>query len=182
LEGEFYETRNFIADSDFRKHCCSSSGIDTADPCWVESDAPVGRCATEEVLGRNLFGATDDKKAANMLIAGARAKEQASINLVDELRQQVTDINQQDAFKAKAQIRLAITQEELVSRQIDMTITRLEEALRVLDYAVDSNSEPPPWGWGWGWGWKWGWSHDFKSNTLQNNAPSTNSNKQPTKK
>jgi hypothetical protein len=160
----------------------SSSGIDTADPCWVESDAPVGRCTTEQVLGRNLFGATDDKKAANMLIAGAKAKEQASISLVDELRSQVTDINQQDAFKAKAQIRLAITQEEFVSRQIDMTIARLEEALRVLDYDVDSNSEPPPWGWGWGWGWKWGWSHDLKNNALQNNAPSTNNNKQPIKK
>jgi hypothetical protein len=160
----------------------SSSGIDTADPCWVESEVPVGKCTTEQVLGRNLFGAIDDKKAANLLIAGAKAKEQASICMVDELRSQVTDINQQDAFKAKAQIRLAITQEELVSRQIDMTIKRLEDALRTLDYAVDSNSEPPPWGWGWKWGWGWQWSCGPKNKNLQNTPPFSNNNKQPMKK
>ena len=48
-----------------------------------------------------------------------------------------------DALKAKAQIDVAIVQEETVSRQIDATIKRLEEALWLLDYVIDSNSEPP---------------------------------------
>jgi hypothetical protein len=164
----------------------SSTGPDMADPCWVESDAPVGRCTTEDVVGRNLFGAIDDKKAANQLIAGAKAKEQASLSLVDELRQQVTDINQQDAFRAKTQIRFAITQEDLACRQIDITIARLEDALRVLDYGVDSNSEfqffRPPLGWGWGWGWSWGPKNNKNDNSLQNTPSCFRGNKPIIKK
>ena len=60
----------------------NSAGIDTADPCWVESDAPVGRCTTEQVLGRNLLGAIDNKKIANQLITDAKAREQASVQLI----------------------------------------------------------------------------------------------------
>jgi hypothetical protein len=125
----------------------SSNGIDTADPCWVESDVPW-QCTTEQVMLRNLLGATDDKEAANQLIADAKAKERASIQLITDLQKQMNGKERMNAIKAKAQISVAIVQEETASRQIDATIKRLEEALRLLDYEVDSNSGPtlfPPW-------------------------------------
>jgi hypothetical protein len=126
----------------------SSAGIDAADPCWVESDAPVGLCTTEQVMLRNLLGATDDKKTANQLIADAKAKECASVQLITDLQKQMNSKDQMNAYRAKAQISIAIAQEEMVSRQIDATIKRLEDALRLLNYEVDSNSEPTlflPW-------------------------------------
>jgi hypothetical protein len=129
----------------------SSTGIDTADPCWVESDAP-NLCTTEQVMLRNLLGATDNKKIANQLIADAKAKERASIQLITDLQKQMNGKERMNAIKAKAQIFVAITQEEIASRQIEATIKRLEDALRLLNYEVDPNSEPPlprPWGWQW---------------------------------
>jgi hypothetical protein len=119
----------------------SSSEPDASDPCWVESNAPVGQCTTEQVLGRNLFGAIDDKKAANLLIAEAKAKERASLYLIDELRQS-GDVNRPDAFRAKTKICTALFQEEMVSWEIKATMKRLEESLRILDYWIDLNSEP----------------------------------------
>jgi hypothetical protein len=126
----------------------SSTGIDTADPCWVESDAPVGLCTTEQVMLRNLLGATDNKKIASQLIADAKAKERASIQLITDLQKQMNGKERMNATRAKAQISVAIVQEEIASRQIDATIKRLEDALRLLNYEVDSNSGPtwfPPW-------------------------------------
>jgi hypothetical protein len=125
----------------------NSAGIDTADPCWVESDAPW-QCTTEQVMLRNLLGATDDKKAANQLIADAKAKEHASVQLITDLQKQMNSKERMNATRAKAQISVAIVQEEMVSRQIDATIKRLEDALRLLNYEVDPNSGPtwfPPW-------------------------------------
>jgi hypothetical protein len=134
----------------------SSTGSDTADPCWVESDAPVGRCTTEQVMLRDLLGATDNKKIANELIKDAKAKEQASVVLITELQKQMNGKDKIDAWKAKSQITVAIVQEEAACRQIDTTIKRLEAALDLLNYDIDPNSEPPmPWPWHWK---HWQWS------------------------
>jgi hypothetical protein len=131
----------------------SSAGIDSADPCWVESEVPVGLCTTEQVMLRDLIGATDDKKAASRLITDAKAKERASVQLITELQKQMNNKEKMNAYWAKAQICVAISQEEMVSRQIDATIKRLENALQLLNYEVDSNREPPvPWAWQWSYG------------------------------
>ena len=128
----------------------SSTGIDTADPYWVESDAPVGKCTTEQVMLRDLFGATDDKKAANQLIADAKAKERASVQLITDLQKQMNGIEKINAIKAKAQISVAIVQEEAASQLIKTTINRLDGALQLLNYEVDPNSDSPvPWPWQW---------------------------------
>jgi hypothetical protein len=130
----------------------SSTGIDAADPCWVESDAPVGKCTTEQVLGRNLLGATDDKKAANLLIADAKSKEQASITLIVDLQKQMKGKDSFNAFRARILVQTAIFQEDAASKQIDMTIKSLDSALLLLNYEVDSNDANLPWFWPYNWG------------------------------
>ena len=121
----------------------NNPGPDAADPCWVESDAPLGRCTLEEVVVRDIVGATEDKTAARQSIADAIAKEQASLVLIEQLRRQTKGAQQQDLLNAKAQIQVAVTQERIVSLQIDTTIRRLEEALRLLGYETDNNSVTP---------------------------------------
>jgi hypothetical protein len=125
----------------------SSSEPDAADPCWVESDAPFGQCTAEQVLGRNLFGATEDKVAANQLITDAKAKERASVKLIDELRKQMKGKDLFDALRARALVNIATVQEEMASRQINMTIEWLEEALCLLGYEEEENREPCGWPW-----------------------------------
>ena len=121
----------------------SNSEPDAADPCWVESDAPIGQCTTEQVMVRNLLGATEDKIAAIQSIDDAKAKERASLELIEELRRQINSHGHRDAAnRAKMQIRIALLQELIVSRQIEATIRRLEEALRLLGYEIDPNSAP----------------------------------------
>ena len=134
----------------------NSTGSDTADPFWIKSDAPVSRCTTEQVMLRDLLGATDNKKIANALIKDAKAKEQASLVLITELQKQMNGKDKMDARKAKSHITVAIVQEETARRQIDATIKRLETALDLLNYDVDPNTEPPiPWPWQWK---HWQWS------------------------
>jgi hypothetical protein len=117
----------------------NSTGIDIADPCWVESEAPVGRCTTEQVLLRDLLGATDNKELAGRLIDDAKAKERASVNLITELQREMNNRDKIKATMAKVQINVAIIQEDIASRQIDATLERLRNALRLLDYVI----EPP---------------------------------------
>jgi hypothetical protein len=115
---------------------------DAADPCWVESDAPIGQCTAEQVMVRNLLGATEDKAAAIQSIDDAKAKERASLELIEELRRHMRGHEQREALWAKAKICIALLQEQIASRQIDATIRRLEEALLLLGYEVDPNSAP----------------------------------------
>ncbi len=121
----------------------SNSEPDIADPCWVESDAPIGRCTAEQVMVRNILGAIKDKTAASQSIADAKAKERASLELIEELRRQINKRQYQNTHKAKTQIHIALVQEQIASMKIDTTIKRLEEALRLLGYEVNTNSTPP---------------------------------------
>jgi hypothetical protein len=120
-----------------------NSAPDIADPCWVESDAPLGRCTTEEIIVRDILNATENKAIARQSISDAIAAEQASLVLIEQLRRQTKGTQQQDLLNAKAKIQIAVTQERVVSLQIDATIRRLEEALRLLGYETDNNSVTP---------------------------------------
>ncbi|GEM_PF-6997921 len=120
----------------------NSAGIDSADPCWIEATEPIP-CTTEQVMLRDMLGAVDNKRIANQLINDAKAKERASIQLITELQKDMNLKNKLDAIKAKAQINVALTQEEIALKQIETTIGRLENALFLLDYEIDSNDNPP---------------------------------------
>jgi hypothetical protein len=120
----------------------SDSGPDAADPCWIESDAPIGQCSAEQVVVRNLVGATEDKADAKRSIANAINKEQASMELIKQRLWQMRGRERRNALRAKVYILLAILQEHKASHQIDATIEQLEEALRLLGYEMDAGNDP----------------------------------------
>lgn len=119
-----------------------SSEPDVADPCWVESDAPIGQCSTEQVMVRNLIEATEYKEVASQSIAEAINREQASMELIKQRLWQMRGRERRNALRAKVYILLAILQEHKASHQIDASIEQLEEALRLLGYEMDAGSEP----------------------------------------
>jgi hypothetical protein len=122
----------------------NSDANDAADPCWVEPGAPAGQCTTRQMIVRNLTGATDNKKLVNDLLKDAKAKETASSKLVDDLKKDLKGRELFNAMRAKSQITIATIQEDIASRQINVTISWLESAMWLLSEDNNPNQKPKP--------------------------------------
>ncbi|UCC22461.1 MAG: LamG domain-containing protein [Planctomycetota bacterium] len=123
----------------------SSPDIDNSDPAWVESDAPVGICSPEGLVERNVNEALEIKLNILDEILEALAREDASVNILDDLfgEAQYGHLDKRDIIKAKQEIHSAIQGEEQAIDSLEKSAGDLEDSLEALS-GQDGSPESPP--------------------------------------
>ncbi len=112
----------------------STPDVDSSDPNWVDSDAPVGICTLDSLLERNISNVLDIKAEILDLLDIALSKEDALLGYMDDAfhNGQLDNLNKGDVVKAKQKVMGAIQQEEQAETAVDQSIEKLDDALNTL--------------------------------------------------
>ena len=115
--------------------------VDSADPAWVESDAPIGICTTGGLIERNITRALESKQRALEEIEAALANENATIGVLEALfrSRDYGNLDKNDIVKAKQEIHSAVQNEQRSTDTLEKSIEKLEDSLSVLGYEVEPN-------------------------------------------
>jgi hypothetical protein len=110
--------------------------VDSSDPAWVDSDAPIGICTAKGLVERNLLRVFDMKETILEILEDAIATEDATKEFLDELFKsgEIGDLKKGDVVKAKQKIMGAIQQEEQAETAVGQSIEKLIDALNALGY------------------------------------------------
>jgi len=115
--------------------------VDSADPAWVESDAPIGICTTGGLIERNITRALESKQRALEEIEAALANENATIGVLEALFRSrgYGNLDKNDIVKAKQEIHSAVQNEQRSTDTLEKSIEKLEDSLSILGYEVEAN-------------------------------------------
>jgi len=115
--------------------------VDSADPAWVDSDAPIGICTTGGLIERNISRALESKQRALEEIEAALINENATIGVLEELfrSREHGDWSRKDIIKARQDIHLAIQPQQHSLDTLEKSIEKLEDSLSVLGYEIEPN-------------------------------------------
>ena len=122
----------------------NSPDIDDSDPCWVDSDAPVGICTLEGLVKRDLSGVFDAKLNILEQLDEAMAQEQIVLDMLNThfKNRDFGTAEKKDVVKAKQEIHTAIQHEVQAETDVYKSINSLTEALLALDCEVDPHNHP----------------------------------------
>lgn len=113
---------------------------DSADPMWVESDAPVGICSSHLIAKNLIEKAIKSKKAMLTELQKQIENENTAIDALNEMldNKEFDIVNRRDIIHAKNDIHTAIQSEKLCGLQLNKSIKRLIESLLNLasDYEI----------------------------------------------
>ncbi len=120
----------------------STPDVDSSDPAWVESDAPIGICTTCQIARRATERALERKAALLEELLAALAQEWATYEAFEELLESgdYCDLNKGDIVTAKQKIHSAIQHQEQAIDALEKSLEKLKDTLSALGY----EPEPPP--------------------------------------
>ncbi len=122
----------------------NSPGIDDSDPCWVDSEAPVGFCTLEGLVRRDLSGVFDAKLNILQELDEAMAQENIVLDMLNThfKNRDFGTASKNDVVKAKQKIHTAIQHEVQAETNVHKSLNNLEEALEALDCDVQPHIQP----------------------------------------
>jgi hypothetical protein len=111
---------------------------DVSDPAWVDSDAPIGICATCQIAKRTTERALERKLALLDELLAALAEEWTVYEAFEELLESgdYCDLNKGDIVTAKQKIHSAIQHQEQAIDALEKSIEKLEDARTSLGYEL----------------------------------------------
>ena len=114
----------------------STPEVDSSDPAWVESDAPIGICSPYLIAIRAAERAVERKTVMLEELLAALAQEWAAYETLEELFESgdYCDLNKGDIVTAKQKIHSAIQHEEQSIDALEKSIEKLKDALSALGY------------------------------------------------
>lgn len=112
----------------------STGGVDSSDPNWVDSIAPVGICSVEGIVERNLLNVLGMKNDVLDILDEAIGKEEALWEYMDTVfkNRDFGNTSKSDVVKAKQKIMGAIQHEEQAETAVDQSIDKLDDAMNTL--------------------------------------------------
>ena len=112
----------------------STPDVDTNDPAWVTSDAPVGICTLEGIVERNLSDVKNRKLSILEQLYETMLQEQALWDYMDTVfkDRDFGDTDKGDVAKAKQKIMGAVQHEEQAGAAIDRSLDKLVDAMDAL--------------------------------------------------
>ena len=118
--------------------------IDNSDPCWIDSDAPVGFCTLEGLVKRDLSGVFDAKLNILEQLDEAMAQENIVLDMLNThfKNRDFGTANKNDVVKAKQRIHSAKQHDVQAETDVYKSINSLTEALLALDCEVDPHNHP----------------------------------------
>lgn len=118
----------------------SSPDEDGSDPVWVASDAPVGICTLDGLVGRGLNKIRDRKFGILEELAALIEKEDALLGYMDEAFRNGTfdNLTKKDVVQAKQKIHGAVQHEKQAQAAIDRSIDKIDDAMNAL--GIEPNS------------------------------------------
>ena len=118
--------------------------IESSDPVWVESDAPIGFCNPWILTRLNIEGAMRAKVEAQAVIQQALDKEVAAMEALRELSgdPDTSGLSRPEVLAAKQKVFVATTRQHHSQKDLEESIERLEEAFAILDgEGIPSNGQ-----------------------------------------
>lgn len=114
----------------------STPDVETSDPAWIESDAPIGRCTSYLIATCSVKEALKQKKASLEKLEAAMAEEWTAYEALEELLEtgDYGDLKKGDIITARQRIHSAIQHQEQAINTLEKSIEQLEDALIELGY------------------------------------------------
>jgi len=122
----------------------STPDIDNSDPSWVASDAPLGICSLYRLTKLSLEKAIAGKMASLEDLAAALNNEALSLDFLEEMLASgdLGSLKKKDVMVARANIQVAIAMENVVRKELEKSVRKLESALGNLNCEVEPQSWP----------------------------------------
>jgi hypothetical protein len=108
--------------------------VDDSDPCWVDSDAPVGVCSLEGLVKRDLSAVFDAKLKILQELDEAMAQENSVLDMLNThfKNRDFGTASKNDVVKTKQKIHSAIQHEQQSANALEKSIEKLEDISEVL--------------------------------------------------